>query len=128
MLKRALKFTLILLLVLVKTAIYGQKEDQPVFQLIPLTEQLVDYKQTQDEITLRVKRLTYEDTYKVFGDRVKKIFNSKNPITPIQFSITNCSDKNWLIADKNIDLKLEMIKNVKSRLCYMSSSSRQQFF
>jgi len=93
-------------------------------QLTPLTEKSSDYYATKQGVTIGVRCLDYDNTYKIFGDRVSKIFYHKNPLTPIQISVTNNSHETLLIENASIGLKLELIKNIQSRLYFMSSSMK----
>jgi hypothetical protein len=93
-------------------------------QLTPLTEKSSDYYASKQGVTIGVRCLDYDDTYRIFGDRASKIFYTKNPLTPIQISITNNSQETLLLENASIGLKLELIKNIKSRLYLMSSSMK----
>ena len=99
---------------------------KPIRQLTKQTTETNANKKS--EITVQAKRLTYDDTYKLFGDRDKKIFYAKNPLAPIQISITNKSGTTWLLNDANINLNLEQIKNIKSRLHRPSTASMVGIF
>ncbi len=84
----------------------------------PLTA-LIDYYDSAQEVTLRVKKLDAHDCESLFGKRSQRLFKKirkRQPIWPIQLSITN--DTNKLISLKPSDISLPQMnyKQVASRL------------
>jgi len=84
----------------------------------PLTA-LIDYYDTSQGVTLRVKKLDAHDCELLLGPQSKRLFKrfrKRQPIWPIQLSLTNETDK--LIALKSSDISLMQVnyKQVASRL------------
>ncbi len=84
----------------------------------PLTS-LVDYEASQEGVTLRVKKLDAHDCETILGkpsQRLFKKFRKRQPIWPLQISLTNNTNK--LVAMKPSDISLEQLsyKSVSSRL------------
>ncbi len=84
----------------------------------PLTA-LIDYYDSAQGVTLRVKKLDTHDCESLFGKRSQRLFKKfrkRQPVWPIQLSITN--DTNKLISLKPSDITLPQVnyKQVASRL------------
>ncbi len=79
----------------------------------------LDYQKTQQGITLRVKRLCAQDCTSLLGEHAHRLFKKhrrRQPIYPIQISITNNTHTLAALDPKNIDLTLTDYHSVANRL------------
>lgn len=107
-----------LLIILVAGLPGCKQKNGQCYGLRPLTS-YIDYQETKQGITLRVKQLSQDDCKFLMGDRAKFLWKKRRrrkPIVTIQLSLTN--DVNNLIALKptDIDLKLVEYKRVARHL------------
>ncbi len=101
--------------------------------LEPLTEQTKQYQETKNGITIRAKVLDETETKDIFGKNAQKLFTKKRfklktnvekPVTikdaivPIQFTLSNNSQKIIHLQEKDINLPLVTTKQVTKRLYY----------
>ncbi|EKD48907.1 MAG: hypothetical protein ACD_64C00072G0002 [uncultured bacterium] len=80
---------------------------------------LIDYFNSAQGITLRVKKLDKHDSGLLLGERSARLFKrfrKRQPIWPIQISLTNDSNKLISLKASDIDLKQVDYKQVASRL------------
>jgi len=92
-------------------------------QLEPLAQQeLSIFKETQDDIALHVKKIPDYECVDLFGNRARRIVRGKNPLVPVQISVSNNSENNCIISPKNIRLSIVASKHIAYRL--QSSSLR----
>lgn len=88
----------------------------PAGQLRPLRSYL-NYESTQNNVTLRAKKLNKRETVKAFGPRGNQLFNKqRKTIYPIQLSIENNSTELLVLKPEHIDLQLTSYRRVASRL------------
>ncbi len=84
-------------------------------QLKPLRSYL-NYESTQNNITLRAKKLSKRETIKTFGIRGKQLFNKqRKTILPVQLSIENNSTELLVLKPEHIGLKLTSYRRVAQR-------------
>ncbi len=85
--------------------------------LIPLNPH-IHYKTNVQDITLRTKQFNQIDCFRLFGERGKKLItrNRKTSIYPIQLSITNKSDKTYILNKKNIGIRIMKYHHVAHRM------------
>lgn len=96
----------------------NHKKTHLIPHLRPLAS-YIDYQETQNGITLLAKKLTDHDCRPLFGDRARLLFkkrHKKQPIFPIQFSITNKTDHRIALKPEDIELELTNYKTVANRI------------
>lgn len=79
----------------------------------------IDYQETKHGITLCAKKLSVDDCKPLFGKRSKFLFKKsrrKQPIYPIQLSISNQTESPISLKPKNISLSLTPCKDVVARV------------
>jgi hypothetical protein len=84
----------------------------------PLTA-LIDYYDSAQGVTLRIKKLDAHDCESLFGKRSHRLFKKfrkRQPIWPIQFSLTNDTSKLISLKASDISLPQMSYKQVASRL------------
>lgn len=89
---------------------------------------LIDYHGSQSGIDLCVKKLNEDDCRSILGkpaQRLFKKFRKRKPISPLQISVTNNTDKLISLKPSDIDLPQVPYKKVARRL---SNSSVLQMF
>jgi len=91
------------------------KSYKPV-KLEPIAQDHADFEETTDHVTLRVKKFTQDDCVAMFGSRCKRLLNSKQAVYPLQLTIDNQSDSDWVLKKENVDLKLAGVDSVASRI------------
>lgn len=81
--------------------------------LKPLTSESAEYKKTIDNVTLLIKKLTYKESARLFGNRIKCFYpngsSSKNTaqgIYPVQIAIKNTGSCAWILDASAISLPL----------------------
>lgn len=83
--------------------------------------QYLDYYHAQDDIIVRAKSLTRDDCKAFFGPKSSLLFKKRRqrqPIYPIQISVTNRSEHVAEIKPENIDIQLTSYKDVAQRLAH----------
>lgn len=96
----------------------AKKDNHHIPHLKPLTS-YIDYAESRDDITLRVKKLTEHDCKPLFGNRTRLLFKKRNkrpPIYPIQLSITNKTNHRITLKPEDIGLILTDYKTVAKRI------------
>lgn len=96
-------------------------------RLRPLTSYL-DHQSTNQGITLRVKQLSAKDCEHFLGSSAHRLFkrhHQRQPIYPIQLSITNNTHELTSLKSENISLRLTDTKRVIRRL--QKNSAAQVF-
>ena len=89
---------------------------------------LIDYQGSQHGIDLQVKKLNEHDCQSILGKpshRLFKKFRKRSPISPLQISVTNNTEKLIALKPSDIDLPQVPYKKVANRL---SNSSLLQIF
>lgn len=79
----------------------------------------LDYQATKSGITVRVRQLTETDCQHIIGEQAKRLFKKnrrRQPIYPIQLSITNSTNRLTALKAENIDLALTPASTVARRL------------
>lgn len=79
----------------------------------------LDYQATKSGVTVRVRQLTETDCKQIIGDQAKQLFKKrrrKQPIFPIQLSITNSTNRLTALKPENIELTLTPASTVARRL------------
>lgn len=79
--------------------------------------------QTQQDITIKCKLLTKQETHVLFDGRGSRLLNKRKPIYPLFLSIENNTQKPLLLDPRNIALKLIHPELVAQRL-YAHTSRR----
>lgn len=83
----------------------------------------IDFQESQEDITIRVKKLSESDCKALLGDRARLLFKKRRkqqPIYPIQISISNTSEHRILLKPENIDLQLTPYQDVARRIQHSS--------
>jgi len=75
-----------------------------------------DFEQTIGDVTLRVKKFSHADCYKIFDNRGKKLLTGSHGIQPLQLSIENQSATEWQLTEENMSLDLASPAMVFRRL------------
>lgn len=87
--------------------------------LHPLTSVNADYQETKNELTVRAKSLTSQETNVLFNGRGTDLFNeSKNQIHAIQLSCLNQSDKVYTVDKKSIGIPLVEIEKLYKKMAW----------
>lgn len=84
----------------------------------PLTS-LIDFEESKNEVMLRVKKLSAHDCDPILGPRSQRLFKKirkRQPIWPIQISISNNSNKLISVKNGDISLKQQSYRSVAARL------------
>lgn len=107
------------ILVLAVTALPNCKNPHKAQLMMRPLAALIDYFDSSQGVTVRVKKLDRHDSGLLLGERSARLFKrfrKRQPIWPIQISLTN--DTNKLIALKPSDISLKQVdyKRVASRL------------
>ena len=105
-------FTLILLPGCLKTPQYTPRP------LTKLTKNSAEYYQTQDNVSVAVKKVSKSDCIDMFGTTLEQW---GNPIIPIQVMIINDSPSEWHLSRGCIDLPLVDPEIIKNQLLYSES-------
>ncbi len=88
------------------------------FGIRPL-HSLIDYQETKDHVSLAVKKLDTYDCTLILGKRAARLFKKnrkRQPICPLQISLTNGTNKLLAIKPEDVGLPIMHYKAVAARL------------
>lgn len=95
----------------------GSKQKYSIKPLEPLAHQeSLIYKDSQENITVHVKKLSDTECVDLFGGRAIRLVRGKNPLVPVQISIGNNTESTCILNAKNIRLSVIPSKRVMGRL------------
>ena len=108
--------TLIILLPACKRPIYNPKN----LSQVPVSPQ---YMNSQNGVTLQVKKLTKEEAQALFDGRGTRLLSKRKPIYPFYLSIENNGSQILILDPKNISVRLANSQLIAARL-YSHTSRR----
>ncbi len=114
-------------MILLLSVLSGCRKNSNVRSLRSLPT-LIDYQGSQHGIDLQVKKLNEHDCQSILGKpshRLFKKFRKRPPLSPLQISVTNNTEKLIALKPSDIDLPQVPYKKVANRL---SNSSLLQIF
>jgi len=82
--------------------------------LKPLTKETAHDVRTKEQVTVYAKKLNNGDQQELFGKYAKQL--QKFRITPVQLTVENKSELNWILEQQNIDLKKITIDRVSAKM------------
>lgn len=95
--------------------------------LAPLQKETAHYEKTIDNVTVRIRKFDIQDNKELFGRQGKNLSNTNKKIYPLQLTISNHSDRTWILDRHNIELTLMNKREIAEKL-FVTDTNNALFY